>query len=39
MPTSRYLLSLLLLLFCNLTGGVCLADASAEPREIGRAHV
>ena len=39
MPTSRYLLSLLLLLFCNLTGGVCLADASSEPRGADQQRV
>jgi len=39
MLTSRYLLSLLLLLFCNLTGGVCLADASADPRGADQQRV
>ncbi len=39
MHASRYLMTLLLLLLCNLTGGVCPADAAAAPGASDRQRV
>lgn len=39
MPASRYLLSLILLLLCNLTGGVCLADAAPPPGDPAQERI